>query len=179
MQFTITTAVQALSLILGAAEFALAQETKVTSIFLPENPEHDFAMSVVEVNPSETVYAITCAEGSEDECLMAVTMTVTEGPSSFYHANTMGSTTATISCDIAGPSDAVCEVFVKTEEDSEPLIISPTYSGINLYVEATITAGLEKFEDAAAAEPTSTQGKQDRFSLLHYPSYRNLRESWG
>ncbi|KAF2494338.1 hypothetical protein BU16DRAFT_71150 [Lophium mytilinum] len=131
---------------------AIAHQTSVTSLFLPDNSEGTYNASVVAVSNSITTYILDndCG-GLRSGCK---NFPVTYGPT-WYEMRLDGTDVATYTfvehCDLKGTTSAMCK---QSEADTgSSLVAKRTYSISSLaYHPVTITKGLKKLTG-----PSSTQ----------------------
>ncbi|OJD18486.1 hypothetical protein AJ78_01475 [Emergomyces pasteurianus Ep9510] len=147
---------------LGLFGLSHAQKSMVTVLPFPGPVEQQpVVASVIKADPTKTIYALQCAEGTDDttECFVP-SMTYTRSPPDMVGVDVPGyeeddRSRLQIDCKLQGAS-ALCTVVFKVSQEGKSWVTLnsettpvPTSGFITPWT-VTITAGLEKLEGATA-----------------------------
>ncbi|KAF2099924.1 hypothetical protein NA57DRAFT_55858 [Rhizodiscina lignyota] len=137
--------------LLSLATVACAQSSTVSLLLLDTDPQKLVA-SVVEANPTSTVYVLNCPDGTDSNDCGTFNEWVTAGEN-FYAMNmTEGDFSATWSCDVAGTTSASCSQSFGGAEANDPGTTTTELSASEItYYPVVITAGAQKLNGAATA----------------------------
>ncbi|KAF2439250.1 hypothetical protein P171DRAFT_525762 [Karstenula rhodostoma CBS 690.94] len=136
---------------------ALAQTTTITVPFIGLEDTTIYA-SVVSAKPTETVFALACATGTDaNDCGFFPQQLLTYGPSTYVmDMSEPGDEdfTATADCSF-GTATAICKESASGSEANSPGSSTETYSEGVTRLPIIVTAGADKLGASADATPTS------------------------
>lgn len=151
-----------------------SQSALVTQIWFAGADQQPLDASIIAQSPGQTTLVMGCAPGTDsDDCGFPAPITLTVGPSTLhYSASGLNQLLGEIDCKITASATADCTLTQGLYSDSPtgtetgdeyltPPASSTTTSALisgsdMMWLEITITAGLEKTAAAAAAAATAT-----------------------